>query len=99
MYSAGLSGSYDYKIRWATASGLPPGRSDPGPVATAMEEQLGLRLESRPMTVDVIRVVCRQGFTLDLATRFLESLAKHTERLAGHPFPLPRAGTAPTFAD
>jgi glutamate decarboxylase len=49
--------------------------------------------------VDVIRVVCRQGFTLDLAARFLESLVKHTERLAGHPFPLPEVATVLTFAD
>lgn len=49
--------------------------------------------------VDVIRVVCRQGFTLDLATKFLESLAKHTERLVAHPFPLPDAATVLTFTD
>jgi glutamate decarboxylase len=49
--------------------------------------------------VDVIRVVCRQGFTLDLAGKFLESLARHTERLTAHPFPLPKVETALTFAD
>ncbi|ALG13341.1 glutamate decarboxylase [Kibdelosporangium phytohabitans] len=49
--------------------------------------------------VDVVRVVCRQGFTLDLAARFLESLAKHTERLSKHPFPLPEVATALSFAD
>jgi glutamate decarboxylase len=49
--------------------------------------------------VDVIRVVCRQGFTLDLAAKFLESLARHTTRLTAHPFPLPKVETAMTFAD
>ncbi|WP_035285567.1 glutamate decarboxylase [Actinokineospora spheciospongiae] len=49
--------------------------------------------------VDVIRVVCRQGFTLDLAARFLESLVKHAERLAGHPFPLPEPAAVLSFAD
>ncbi|MFL6144798.1 MAG: glutamate decarboxylase [Labedaea sp.] len=49
--------------------------------------------------VDVIRVVCRQGFTIDLADRFLESLARHTKRLTAHPFPLPGAETALTFTD
>jgi glutamate decarboxylase len=49
--------------------------------------------------VDVIRVVCRQGFTIDLAAKFLESLARHTTRLTAHPFPLPKVETAMTFAD
>jgi glutamate decarboxylase len=49
--------------------------------------------------VDVIRVVCRQGFTLDLAAKFLESLARHTTRLTAHPFPLPKVETAMTVAD
>ena len=49
--------------------------------------------------VDVVRVVCRQGFTLDLATKFLESLAKHTTRLTNHPFPLPEVGSTLTFSD
>jgi glutamate decarboxylase len=49
--------------------------------------------------VHVIRVVCRQGFTLDLATRFLDNVAKHTERLTNHPFPLPETGTTLTFTD
>lgn len=49
--------------------------------------------------VDVIRVVCRQGFTIDLAAKFLESLTRHTDRLTAHPFPLPKVETAMTFAD
>ena len=49
--------------------------------------------------IDVIRVVCRQGFTIDLAARFLASLARHTTRLTAHPFPLPKVETALTFAD
>jgi glutamate decarboxylase len=49
--------------------------------------------------VDVLRVVCRQGFSLDLAAKFLDSLARHTERLSAHPFPLPKVETALTFAD
>ena len=49
--------------------------------------------------IDVLRVVCRQGFTIDLATRFLESMARHTKRLMAHPFPLPQVETALTFTD
>ncbi|MGH4023424.1 MAG: glutamate decarboxylase [Pseudonocardiaceae bacterium] len=49
--------------------------------------------------IDVMRVVCRQGFTIDLAAKFLESLARHTNRLAAHPFPLPGAETALSFRD
>lgn len=49
--------------------------------------------------IDVIRVVCRQGFTIDLAAKFLESLTRHTERLAAHPYPLPGATIAPSFRD
>ena len=49
--------------------------------------------------IDVIRVVCRQGFTLDLAAKFLESLHRHTQRLTAHPFPLPKVETAMTFTD
>lgn len=49
--------------------------------------------------VDVIRVVCRQGFTIDLAGKFLASLVRHTARLSAHPFPLPKVETALTFAD
>jgi glutamate decarboxylase len=49
--------------------------------------------------VDVMRVVCRQGFTIDLAAKFLESLARHTGRLAAHPFPLPGVETALSFRD
>jgi glutamate decarboxylase len=49
--------------------------------------------------VDVLRVVCRQGFTLDLAARFLESLGRHALRLSKHPFPLPEVHAALSFAD
>lgn len=49
--------------------------------------------------IDVMRVVCRQGFTIDLAAKFLESLARHTNRLAAHPFPLPGVETALSFRD
>jgi glutamate decarboxylase len=49
--------------------------------------------------IDVMRVVCRQGFTIDLAAKFLESLARHTNRLTAHPFPLPGVETALSFRD
>ena len=45
--------------------------------------------------IDVIRVVCRQGFTLDLASKFLESLARHTTRLTAHPFAVLRSRARP----
>jgi glutamate decarboxylase len=49
--------------------------------------------------IDVMRVVCRQGFTIDLAAKFLESLARHTKRLAAHQFPLPDVEAALSFRD
>jgi len=51
----GLRGNYDYEASWESPPvGEPP---DPAAVAQALEEQLGLHVEARPVTVDVINVV------------------------------------------
>jgi uncharacterized protein (TIGR03435 family) len=51
----GLRGNYDYEATWESPPvGEPP---DPAAVAKALEEQLGLHVEARPVTVDVINVV------------------------------------------
>jgi uncharacterized protein (TIGR03435 family) len=51
----GLQGHYEYKAVWKSSTpGAPP---DPTVVADALEDQLGLRLEARPVTADVINVV------------------------------------------
>jgi bla regulator protein blaR1 len=51
----GLKGHYEYRVDWKpTAAGVLP---DPATVATALERQLGLRLEAKPVTVEVINVL------------------------------------------
>jgi uncharacterized protein (TIGR03435 family) len=51
----GLQGSYDYKVRWVQSS---PGASvDPAVLGKSLEEQLGLRIEARPVTVEMINIV------------------------------------------
>jgi len=51
----GLQGRYEYKVSWKSSSPGTP--ADPETVARALQEQLGLRLEARRMTMDVIKVV------------------------------------------
>ncbi len=51
----GLRGSFDYKVEWKRPS--PGALPDPAELKRALEEQLGLRLEAKPVTVDVINVV------------------------------------------
>ncbi len=51
----GLTGTYDYKLTWTAAA---PGQMpDPAMMAKALEEQLGLHLEAKTVTVDVINVL------------------------------------------
>jgi bla regulator protein BlaR1 len=51
----GLQGNYDYKVTWKQFT--PDAQPDPAAVAKALEEQLGLHLKAKPVTVDVINVV------------------------------------------
>jgi uncharacterized protein (TIGR03435 family) len=51
----GLTGNYDYKLTWPPS--LPGAAPEPATMAKALEAQLGLHLEARPVTVDVINVV------------------------------------------
>jgi bla regulator protein BlaR1 len=51
----GLKGTYDYKVTWKQSS--PDAPPDPTAMVKALEEQLGLRLESKSLIVDVINVV------------------------------------------
>jgi bla regulator protein blaR1 len=52
---SGLKGTYDYKLTWAPP--LPGASPEPSAMAKALEEQLGLHLEAKTVTVDVINVV------------------------------------------
>lgn len=51
----GLGGNYDYKLTWKNSG--PDARPAPEALAAALEEQLGLHLEPRRVTVDVINVI------------------------------------------
>ena len=51
----GLKGSYDFKVRWQQSS--PGAPVDPVVLARSLEEQLGLRIEARPVTVEMINIV------------------------------------------
>jgi uncharacterized protein (TIGR03435 family) len=62
----GLSGEYDFKLDWAPdyGNGVPPDATDPG-LFTALEEQLGLKLESQKGQVTVVVVESASKPTLD----------------------------------
>jgi bla regulator protein BlaR1 len=63
----GLKGTYDYKLTWKPA---PPGAApEPATMAQALEEQLGLHLEAKPVIVDVINVVSLKSPEQVLAAR------------------------------
>jgi uncharacterized protein (TIGR03435 family) len=51
----GLKGTYDYKLTWAPP--LPGTSPEPSVMARSLEEQLGLHLEAKAVTVDVINVI------------------------------------------
>lgn len=51
----GLHGSFEYEATWKAP--LPGTLPDPAVVATALREQLGLQLQAKRVTVDVIDVV------------------------------------------
>jgi uncharacterized protein (TIGR03435 family) len=56
----GLTGKYDIELRWTTDDAVPDSRSasdSPGPsIFTAMQEQLGLKLESQKAPVEVLLI-------------------------------------------
>jgi bla regulator protein BlaR1 len=63
----GLTGTYDYKLTWnPSAAGQRP---EPATIAKALEEQLGLHLEARTVTVDVINVVSLKSAEQILTSR------------------------------
>jgi uncharacterized protein (TIGR03435 family) len=53
----GLTGDYDFKLNWARdrGDGIPPDAAYPG-LFTALQEQLGLKLESQKSSVEVVIV-------------------------------------------
>jgi len=51
----GIKGSYDFTLNWASEGVLADGRSSPS-IFTALQEQLGLRLEARKISFR-IRVI------------------------------------------
>jgi len=53
----GLTGSYDFKVDWAVDDAIAPNDPSAGPsVFTALQEQLGLKLDSAKGPVEVIVV-------------------------------------------
>jgi uncharacterized protein (TIGR03435 family) len=62
----GLEGDYDFKLDWAPdyGSGVPPDAAFPG-LLTALQEQLGLKLESQKGSIEVIVVDTATKPTLD----------------------------------
>jgi uncharacterized protein (TIGR03435 family) len=56
----GADGSYDYKVSWGPENPFPPRAGfvvDPAVLSQALQEQLGLQLEARPVSVDTLNVV------------------------------------------
>jgi uncharacterized protein (TIGR03435 family) len=55
--NTGLKGFYELKLEWAPDISRPDAEPPPGPsLFTAVQEQLGLKLESRKGSVDVVVV-------------------------------------------
>ena len=60
MNNTGLEGNYDFKLQWtpdpapAAPDGLPVDTSVGPSIFSALEEQLGLRLEAKKGPVDVL---------------------------------------------
>ncbi len=51
----GLRGDYDFKLEWnPAADGIQPSESPSAPLFTALQEQLGLRLQSAKVPVEVL---------------------------------------------
>jgi uncharacterized protein (TIGR03435 family) len=51
----GLTGEYDFKLKWHPEDSGPPAEGDPGiSLFTAVQEQLGLKLESAKGPVDIL---------------------------------------------
>ena len=51
----GLDGGYDFELTWTSDAQRPPRPNDDGPsIFTALQEQLGLRLDARRGPVDVL---------------------------------------------
>lgn len=55
LNKTGLNGSYDYTLQWTPEDAAPDASDSVGPsLFTAMQEQLGLKLESDKGKADVI---------------------------------------------
>jgi uncharacterized protein (TIGR03435 family) len=52
----GLDGYYDFKLEWRPDETQPPAPGDPPSIFTAIQEQLGLKLESQKGLVEVLVV-------------------------------------------
>jgi bla regulator protein blaR1 len=63
----GLKGTYDYKLTWPPSA--PGATPEPATMAKALEDELGLHLEAKPVTVDVINVVSLNSPEQVLAAR------------------------------
>ncbi len=62
----GLTGDYDFKLNWTSdrGNGIPPDAAYPG-LFTALQEQLGLKLESQKGSVEVVIVDAASEPTFD----------------------------------
>jgi uncharacterized protein (TIGR03435 family) len=55
LNATGLTGKYDFGLFWSTAAMLPKAAADAGPsIFVAIQEQLGLKLESKKIVIDTV---------------------------------------------
>jgi uncharacterized protein (TIGR03435 family) len=55
----GLTGRYNFRVEWKPDPGTPPGPAGPGlydPLLFAIREQLGIKIESRKVPVEIFTV-------------------------------------------
>jgi len=50
----GIEGNFDVALEWAADDGVPDARADAPSLFTALQEQLGLRLESHKLPLEVL---------------------------------------------
>jgi uncharacterized protein (TIGR03435 family) len=55
LNDTGLTGKYDFVLSWSTAAMPPNASADSGPsIFLAIQEQLGLKLESKKLPIDTV---------------------------------------------
>jgi uncharacterized protein (TIGR03435 family) len=56
LNKTGLIGNYDFKLQWSPSFGAPGADQDSPSIFTALQEQLGLKLESQKAPIEVLVV-------------------------------------------